>query len=395
MALLIGQEATGLCEVTGLPGRRAGLWWRCSQLPLCWSWQRPQPPEITARVSKCRDTSAGGCFLQSHSDRLCPAWREGHAGPSAAPGAHSSCGPGPDSDPGAPGGLAAVGSSPTHPVHPPHAVAPPPLKPQAPSLRVPARLQMARPTLGAQALPPAARGLRSACGSRTSTDLGPWHPPATVTAPGPVLQALGGGTLHPSSEHLHFQNPRDLSPFRTCDHTARPRSSPQPQPAPAPRAPPQPPPAPPLLRPAPSLRSAFCGRQFRQTAEGGARVVGGQAARHGAWPWVVSLQYFTFHDNRRYHACGGTLLNSQWLLTAAHCFREKKYVWGPSPGPGSAPGRPRPLPAGARRARRGVLCPQAGVRVEADLRGPRYRVRKQQAGEAADAGALRGADRHP
>lgn len=101
VALLIGQEATGLCEVTGLPGRRAGLWWRCSQLPLCWSWQRPQPPEITARVSKCRDTSAGGCFLQSHSDRLCPGWREGHAGPSAAPGAHSSCGPGPDSDPGA------------------------------------------------------------------------------------------------------------------------------------------------------------------------------------------------------------------------------------------------------------------------------------------------------
>nr|KAF6493373.1 acrosin [Rousettus aegyptiacus] len=72
---------------------------------------------------------------------------------------------------------------------------------------------------------------------------------------------------------------------------------------------------------------AFCGRQFRQTAEGGARVVGGQAARHGAWPWVVSLQYFTFHDNRRYHACGGTLLNSQWLLTAAHCFREKKQVY--------------------------------------------------------------------
>lgn len=67
VALLIGQEATGLCEVTGLPGRRARLWWRCCQLPLCWSWQRPQPPEITARVSKCRNTLAGGCFLQSRA----------------------------------------------------------------------------------------------------------------------------------------------------------------------------------------------------------------------------------------------------------------------------------------------------------------------------------------
>ncbi|XP_039718962.1 acrosin isoform X1 [Pteropus medius] len=72
---------------------------------------------------------------------------------------------------------------------------------------------------------------------------------------------------------------------------------------------------------------AFCGRQFRQTAEGSSRIVGGQTATHRAWPWMVSLQFFTYHDNRRYHACGGTLLNSQWLLTAAHCFREKKQVY--------------------------------------------------------------------
>ncbi|KAI4585998.1 hypothetical protein MJG53_003785 [Ovis ammon polii x Ovis aries] len=69
-----------------------------------------------------------------------------------------------------------------------------------------------------------------------------------------------------------------------------------------------------------------CGVRFRQNRQGGVRIIGGQDAAHGAWPWMVSLQIFTYHNNRRYHVCGGSLLNSQWLLTAAHCFRIKKKV---------------------------------------------------------------------
>ncbi|KAK2877018.1 hypothetical protein Q8A67_021114 [Cirrhinus molitorella] len=44
------------------------------------------------------------------------------------------------------------------------------------------------------------------------------------------------------------------------------------------------------------------------------RVVGGADAPAGNWPWQVSV-----HHNSR-HICGGTLIHSQWVMTAAHCI---------------------------------------------------------------------------
>ncbi|XP_072262861.1 chymotrypsinogen A-like isoform X3 [Pyxicephalus adspersus] len=47
---------------------------------------------------------------------------------------------------------------------------------------------------------------------------------------------------------------------------------------------------------------------------GYARIVNGENAVSGSWPWQVSLQ-----DRTGFHFCGGSLVNSLWVVTAAHC----------------------------------------------------------------------------
>ncbi|XP_047214188.1 transmembrane protease serine 9-like isoform X1 [Girardinichthys multiradiatus] len=55
--------------------------------------------------------------------------------------------------------------------------------------------------------------------------------------------------------------------------------------------------------------SEVCGQPSLNT-----RIVGGDAAPPGSWPWQVSLHIFD-------HICGGSLINDQWVLTAAHCVQ--------------------------------------------------------------------------
>ena len=50
------------------------------------------------------------------------------------------------------------------------------------------------------------------------------------------------------------------------------------------------------------------------------KIVGGDKAAMKEHPWLALLQYKT--KNGRKTWCGGTLINSRYVLTAAHCVDE-------------------------------------------------------------------------
>jgi trypsin len=54
------------------------------------------------------------------------------------------------------------------------------------------------------------------------------------------------------------------------------------------------------------------------------KIVGGVESLKGDWPWSCSLM-----QNSR-HICGGSLINGQWVVTAAHCVSStvaSNYQW--------------------------------------------------------------------
>jgi hypothetical protein len=61
-----------------------------------------------------------------------------------------------------------------------------------------------------------------------------------------------------------------------------------------------------------------CGRPYISPHLVNTRIMNGREATASSWPWTVSIG---LEGPREYvpHACGGTLINKRYLITAAHC----------------------------------------------------------------------------
>ncbi|XP_053150315.1 transmembrane protease serine 12-like isoform X4 [Hemicordylus capensis] len=68
-----------------------------------------------------------------------------------------------------------------------------------------------------------------------------------------------------------------------------------------------------------------CGtRPLMDETATGSRIVGGRDAILGSWPWQISLQVYQFGTGY-HHICGGSLINNNSVLTAAHCTKHWMY----------------------------------------------------------------------
>ena len=60
--------------------------------------------------------------------------------------------------------------------------------------------------------------------------------------------------------------------------------------------------------------AASCGCSRKAVPQ--ARIIGGETADTGAWAWTVSILIDSSN------LCGGSILSSEWIITAAHCVHD-------------------------------------------------------------------------
>ncbi|XP_076612809.1 plasminogen [Chaetodon auriga] len=69
----------------------------------------------------------------------------------------------------------------------------------------------------------------------------------------------------------------------------------------------------------PDCAGLKCGTPVTKPKRCFGRIVGGCVSKPHSWPWQISLR-----TNTGVHFCGGTLIDAQWVLTAAHCLERSK-----------------------------------------------------------------------
>ena len=64
--------------------------------------------------------------------------------------------------------------------------------------------------------------------------------------------------------------------------------------------------------------NSTCGCSLKSTIL--TKILGGEIAREDTWRWAISIR------SNNYHTCGGSLITSNLILTAAHCFASVKDI---------------------------------------------------------------------
>jgi len=62
--------------------------------------------------------------------------------------------------------------------------------------------------------------------------------------------------------------------------------------------------------------SCFCGLIDKPSSSSN-RILGGRPSQKNRYPWMARFGY-----KKRNHICGGSLISSRWILTAAHCVTD-------------------------------------------------------------------------
>uniref|UniRef100_A0A3Q4BDK2 Plasminogen activator n=1 Tax=Mola mola TaxID=94237 RepID=A0A3Q4BDK2_MOLML len=70
-----------------------------------------------------------------------------------------------------------------------------------------------------------------------------------------------------------------------------------------------------------------CGQRLDNTLERPAfRLFGGKESDIMEQPWQALINVYQARHKKYFHRCGGVLIDSCWILTAAHCFEDRERV---------------------------------------------------------------------